>query len=135
MSSDSPELPLTVTHRRYVAYSEAHYAGGLVDGAYSLRLFGEVATEISSVFDGDEGLLAAYQDVQFKAPIHCGDVIEITGQLITAGRRSRQLKFWCTVVARADASGQISGSHALDSPIIATEATGTVVVPVTENQP
>ena len=29
-----PRLGLTVTHRRYVPYSHAHYAGNLVDGAY-----------------------------------------------------------------------------------------------------
>src|SRR5690606_34805793 len=29
-------LGLTVTHRRYVPYSHAHYAGNLVDGAYAL---------------------------------------------------------------------------------------------------
>ena len=31
-----------VVHRRYVPYSDAHYAGNLVDGAYSLKLFGDV---------------------------------------------------------------------------------------------
>ncbi len=36
----------TVTHRRYVPYSHAHYAGHLVDGAYVLGLFGDVATEV-----------------------------------------------------------------------------------------
>ena len=36
----------TVTHRRYVPYSHAHYAGNLVDGAYSLAAFGDVATEM-----------------------------------------------------------------------------------------
>ena len=30
------EVGLTVTHRRYVPYCHAHYAGNLVDGAYSL---------------------------------------------------------------------------------------------------
>ena len=34
---------LTVTHRRYVPYSHAHYAGNLVDGAYALGLFGDRA--------------------------------------------------------------------------------------------
>ena len=29
------EVGVTVTHRRYVPYSHAHYAGNLVDGAYS----------------------------------------------------------------------------------------------------
>ena len=44
MSDADPRLGLTVTHRRYVPYSHAHYAGNLVDGAYSLGLFGDVAT-------------------------------------------------------------------------------------------
>ncbi|MGZ4581273.1 MAG: hypothetical protein ACXVXG_11620, partial [Nocardioidaceae bacterium] len=49
-----------VTHRRYVPYSHAHYAGNLVDGAYSLAAFGDVATELCIVTDGDEGLFASY---------------------------------------------------------------------------
>ena len=46
----------TVTHRRYVPYSHAHYAGNLVDGAYCLAAFGDVATEVCIRTDGDEGL-------------------------------------------------------------------------------
>ena len=49
--SDS-RVGTTVTHRRYVPYSHAHYAGNLVDGAYSLGLFGDVATEMCIVLDG-----------------------------------------------------------------------------------
>ena len=60
-----PRLGLTVVHRRYVPYSHAHYAGNLVDGAYSLGLFGDVATEVCIRTDGDEGLFASYSDVQF----------------------------------------------------------------------
>ncbi len=60
---------LRVTHRRYVPYSHAHYAGNLVDGAYSLAAFGDVATEMCILTDGDEGLFASYSDVQFKAPV------------------------------------------------------------------
>ena len=41
------EVGLTVTHRRYVSYSHAHYAGNLVDGAYVLAMFGDVATELA----------------------------------------------------------------------------------------
>ena len=37
------EVGRQVTHRRYVPYSHAHYAGNLVDGAYSLAAFGDVA--------------------------------------------------------------------------------------------
>ena len=71
------EVGLTVTHRRYVPYSHAHYAGNLVDGAYSLAAFGDVATEMCIRTDGDEGLFASYSDVQFRAPVRAGDVIEI----------------------------------------------------------
>ena len=58
---------VSVTHRRYVPYSHAHYAGDLVDGAYVLGLFGDVATELCIRTDGDEGLFASYADVQFRA--------------------------------------------------------------------
>jgi len=68
------ELPgLTVVHRRYVDAGHAHYAGGLVDGAFVLALFGDVATEVCIRTDGDEGLFASYSDVQFRAPVRAGD--------------------------------------------------------------
>ena len=41
-------LGLTVRHQRYVPYAHAHYGGNLVDGAYVLGLFGDVATEASN---------------------------------------------------------------------------------------
>src|SRR5262249_21867667 len=52
-------VSVVVTHRRYVPYSHAHYAGNLVDGAYALGLFGDVATELCIRTDGDEGLFAS----------------------------------------------------------------------------
>ena len=69
---------LTVTQRRYVKYGDAHYGGNLVDGAYVLGLFGDVATEACIRMDGDEGLFASYSDVQFRAPVRAGDIIEAT---------------------------------------------------------
>ena len=83
----------TVTHRRYVPYSHAHYAGNLVDGAYSLGLFGDVATEMCILLDGDEGLFASYSDVQFVAPVRAGDVLEVTATLAREGTRSRVMDF------------------------------------------
>jgi hypothetical protein len=50
-----------------VPYSHAHYGGSLVDGAYVLGLFGDVATELCIRSDGDEGLLAGYASVAFEA--------------------------------------------------------------------
>ncbi len=125
-----PEIGTKVVHRRYVPYSHAHYAGNLVDGAYSLGLFGDVATEMCILTDGDEGLFASYDDVQFKAPVRAGDVLEITCELIKAGTRSRVMEFSVYVVARGAATEACPGAaEMLGEPILATSARGTVVVP------
>ncbi len=132
MSSDSsgPEVGTRVAHRRYVPYSHAHYAGNLVDGAYSLGLFGDVATEMCIRTDGDEGLFASYSDVQFLAPVRAGDVLEISCELVRVGTRSRVMEFAVHVVARGAATEQSPGAaRLLEQPILATTATGTVVVP------
>ena len=119
-----------VVHRRYVPYSHAHYAGDLVDGAYSLGLFGDVATEMCIRTDGDEGLFASYSDVQFRAPVRAGDVLEITCELVRAGTRSRVMDFEVRVVARGAATDAAPGAaRMLPEPLVATTATGTVVVP------
>ena len=126
----SPEVGLSVIHRRYVSYAEAHYAGNLVDGAWGLGLFGDVATEMCIRTDGDEGLFASYADVQFQAPVRAGDVVEARATLVNVGRRSRRIDFELVVVARGDAAGgPESASRMLAEPIVATTATGTVVVP------
>jgi 3-aminobutyryl-CoA ammonia-lyase len=119
----------TVTHRRYIPYSHAHYGGDLVDGAYGLGLFGDVATELCIITDGDEGLFASYADVQFKAPVKAGDVVEASGTIVRTGRRSRTVEFTLSVVCRADPERGESAATVLEEPIVATTATGTVVVP------
>ena len=129
MDHNDGRLGVTVTHRRYVPYSHAHYAGNLVDGAYSLGLFGDVATEVCIRTDGDEGLFASYSDVQFKAPVRAGDVLEVTAEVVRVGRRSRTIEFTATVVARGRPDLSDSAARTLPEPIVATTATGTVVVP------
>jgi 3-aminobutyryl-CoA ammonia-lyase len=130
--TDDPRFGLSVTHRRYVAYSHAHYAGNLVDGAYSLALFGDVATELCIRTDGDEGLFASYSDVQFRSPVQAGDVLEVVATVSRVGRRSRTLEFEARVICRGGGGGgaaSASAAEVLDPPIVATTATGTVVVP------
>ncbi|TDB69389.1 hotdog domain-containing protein [Micromonospora sp. KC721] len=124
-----PRLGLTVTHRRYVPYSHAHYAGNLVDGAYALGLFGDVATEVCIRTDGDEGLFASYADVQFRAPMRAGDVLEVTATVTRVGVRSRTVDFVARVVCRGRPDRGESAAEVLAEPIVAVTATGTVVVP------
>ena len=130
--SRSMTIGLTVTHRRYVTYADAHYGGNLVNGAYVLDLFGDVGTEASIRMDGDEGLLASYSDVQFRAPVRAGDVIEVTATVTAVGRRSRQLRFEARVVCRADPARGDSAATVLADPVVVVTATGTVVVPAAD---
>jgi 3-aminobutyryl-CoA ammonia-lyase len=120
---------VTVTHRRYVPRSHAHYGGDLVDGAYGLGLFGDVATELLIRTDGDEGLFAAYSSVEFLAPIQAGDVIEATATLVRVGTRSREIDFEARVVCRSAPHRGPSAADVLDPPVVVTRARGTVVAP------
>ncbi len=128
-----PRLGLTVTHRRYVPYAHAHYGGNLVDGAYALGLFGDVATEVAIRTDGDEGLLAGYSEIRFLAPVQAGDVLEATCEVTRVGRRSRELRCTARVVARAEPSRGASAARLLDEPLAVVEATATLVVPAPED--
>lgn len=128
-STTRASVGVTVTHRRYVSHSHAHYAGNLVDGAYSLAAFGDAATELCIRTDGDEGLFASYSDVQFRAPVRAGDVIEIEARLVRVGRRSREMEFEVRVVGRGAPERGESSADVLALPLVVTTARGVVVVP------
>ena len=134
MSDTDPRLGLRVVHRRYVSYAEAHYAGNLVDGAYVLGLFGDVATEACIRTDGDEGLFASYADVQFLNPVRAGDVLEVAAEVVAVGRRSRRLSLTADVVCRGRPDRGPSAAEVLTHPLPTVTATGTVVVPATDQR-
>ncbi|WP_229686812.1 hotdog domain-containing protein [Longimycelium tulufanense] len=110
-------------------HAHVHYGGNLVDGAYSLGLFGDVATELCIHTDGDEGLFAGYDQVEFVAPVLAGDVIEATATLTRIGTRSRGLSFEARVVCRSTPDRGPSAAQVLAEPLVVTRARGTVVVP------
>jgi 3-aminobutyryl-CoA ammonia-lyase len=129
MSENEARVGMTVTQRRYVPYSHAHYGGALVDGAYVLAMFGDVATELCIRTDGDEGLFAGYSDVAFRAPVRAGDVLEATATVTRVGNRSRTVDFEALVVCRATPDVSPSAAQVLPEPLLVTTATGTVVIP------
>ncbi|MGH2677066.1 MAG: 3-aminobutyryl-CoA ammonia lyase, partial [Actinomycetota bacterium] len=65
-----------------MSQTDAHYGGELVAGAKVMELFGDVATELAIRHDGDEGLLAGYERVEFLAPVFAGDFHEVTGRIV-----------------------------------------------------
>jgi hypothetical protein len=59
----SEQQELTAKLRVRLSASDAHYGGQLVNGAHMLSLFGDVATELAILCDGDEGLLVSYERI------------------------------------------------------------------------
>jgi 3-aminobutyryl-CoA ammonia-lyase len=125
----TPQVGLQVVHRRYVPHGHAHYGGDLVDGAYVLGLFGDAATELCIRSDGDEGLFAGYDTVEFKAPVQAGDVVEVIATLDRVGRRSRGVSFEAAVTCRGEPDRGPSAARVCEPPVVAVVAHGTVVVP------
>jgi 3-aminobutyryl-CoA ammonia-lyase len=129
--SDAQASVNSVMIRVRMGLEDAHYAGGLVDGAHMLKLFGDVATELLIRHDGDEGLFRAYSEVEFLAPVYAGDYIEASGAIVSVGRTSRKMVFEAKkVVALTGSAEQPSAADVLAEPVVVTRAKGTCVVPV-----
>jgi 3-aminobutyryl-CoA ammonia-lyase len=113
---------------------DAHYGGNLVDGARMLSLFGDVATELCILHDGDEGLFRAYDSVEFLAPVHAGDFIEAEGEIVEAGKTSRKMRFEARKVIRPLPEVSESAAERLEEPVVVCRATGTCVVPLVKQR-
>ena len=87
--------------RMRLSEHHAHYGGGLVDGAFIVQVFGDVATELLINNDGDEGLFRAYDSIDFLAPLYAGDYIEVVGWITEKGNTSRKMKFEAYKVIQA----------------------------------
>jgi 3-aminobutyryl-CoA ammonia-lyase len=107
---------------------DSHYAGNLVDGARILNLFGDLATELTIRYDGDEGLLRAYDNIEFLHPIYAGDFIEIRGKIIEVGKTSRKVVFEAYKIITPVKTSFDSSCDVLESPILVAKASGTCVV-------
>ncbi len=120
-----PEVKLRVR----ISSGDAHYAGNLVDGAHIMQLFGDVATELTIRYDGDEGLLRAYNDVEFLEPVHGGDFLEVIGKIISVGNTSRKIIFEAfKIISPASNPEHESACDVLTPPILVAKAVGTAVV-------
>ncbi len=120
-----PEVKLRVR----ISANDVHYAGDLVDGAHIMKLFGDVATELTIRFDGDEGLLRAYEKVEFLEPVHGGDFLEIIGKIVKVGDSSRKILFEAfKVISSSKDINQESACNVLEPPILVAKAIGTAVV-------
>lgn len=113
-----------------ISEHDVHYGGGLVDGALVMKLFGDIATELLIRYDGDEGLFAAYDMVEFKAQLCAGDFLEIWGWIDKVGNTSRHMQFEAyKVISNAGIDSCPSACNVLPEPQLVARASGTCVVP------
>lgn len=80
-------------------------------------------------YDGDEGLLRAYEEIEFSAPVHSGDFIEVIGKITEVGNTSRKMTFEAYKIITSN-QDQVHDSSCdfLDPPILVAKAIGTSVV-------
>jgi phosphopantetheine--protein transferase-like protein len=119
----------TVMLRARMGGADGHYGGGLVDGARILRLFGDLATEITIRLDGDEGLLSEYTGVRFTAPVYVGDYVEAEARLVRRGPLRRTIDFTARKVIAARPDLGPSRAEPLDPPVVVCRARGIAVRP------
>jgi 3-aminobutyryl-CoA ammonia-lyase len=118
----------TSSIRMRMSASDAHYGGFLVNGAHMLSLFGDVATELAILCDGDEGLLVGYEKIEFLSPIYAGDFIEATGRITHIGRTSGRIEFEAYKVISVRRDLNDSAADILTEPVLVGRAIGTTVV-------
>ena len=112
-----------------MSQKDAHYGGNLIDGAHIIHLFGDVATEIVIIIDGDEGLCLRYDEIEFSAPTFAGDFIEAAGEVTRIGNTSRHIEFVAKKVIAARPDIGPNACDVLEEPVIVCTARGVAVVP------
>ncbi len=119
--------PIEAFLRLRVGSEDAHY-GTIAAGAFVMELFGDLATELTVRRDGDEGLLRAYEKVEFLAPVLPGDFLECRARIIREGRTSRTFEAEARKVITTRQDIGESAADVLDEPVVVARAIGTTVV-------
>jgi 3-aminobutyryl-CoA ammonia-lyase len=83
-----------------------HYSNDLLAAGDTVKIFGDVATELMVRQAGDGGLIASYERIDFKKPLYAADYIEVLGKVVELGNTS--LKMECEMY-------RIGGSKNLES--------------------
>ncbi|HEX8099892.1 MAG TPA: hotdog domain-containing protein [Actinomycetota bacterium] len=119
--------PIEAFLRLRVGSEDAHY-GTIAAGAFVMELFGDLATELTVRRDGDEGLLRAYEQVEFLAPVRPGDFLECRARVIREGRTSRTFEAEARKVISTRQDIGESAADILEEPVLVARAIGTTVV-------
>ena len=128
------DLPLPSEFKEFtisvrLSASDAHYGGGVVDGAQILKLFGDAVTGLAALQDGDESLLQTWEKVEFLSPVYPGDFISVHARITrqTRLRRFVEVEALRTVRAPDPAKSSVTVVH---PPEKIAAAHGLIVVPM-----
>lgn len=129
-----------VVLRHRMSAGEAHYAGELVQGAYIVNEWGDVATELAIRLWGDESLFLGYSDIRYTAPVYAGDWMEYSGWIEKVGNTSFQAHFEAHKVMELVHDWKEQGlansaANVLPEPVLCAYGTGTLVVPKDMQRP
>jgi 3-aminobutyryl-CoA ammonia-lyase len=129
-SGDSPadiSMPEASLRLRF-GHEQAHYPSHLIAGAKVMEVFGDLATELTVRYDGEKGLLRAYETTEFLAPLYAGDWIEARARLVSVGRTSRRFECEAYKVIAGSSDAGVGTVFVLDEPLLVARAVGTIVV-------
>lgn len=124
-----------VVHHMMMSEKDAHYVGGLVNGARIVVQWGDVGTELMVYADGDISLFLGYEKIEFTAPVYVGDFMEYVGWIEEVGNQSYKCKFeaWkvATMLDRTDADMEEiehTAATACEPPILCATGTGSLYI-------
>ena len=124
-----PDLTPYVTSIETRVHS--HYRDDVVSIGTIVELFGMAGGKLAYLFDGDAGLMAKFDNVEFFAPVLDGDYLRVTARLTRVGNTSRGRAYEAHVVARTAGVGpHPSSGDVLKEPILVARATAVVVTPL-----
>ena len=110
---------------------DSHYTDRVVSLGTIVEMFGMAGTKLAYMIDGDGGLMRAFDNVEFLAPVYHGDFVKVSARLLSVGRTSRKRRYELYVTARTHGVGpELTCGEVLDPPILAARATGTAVTPL-----
>ena len=110
---------------------DSHYADDVVSLGTIIELFGMAGTKLAYMLDGDGGLMRAFDNVEFLAPVYHGDFVRVTARLLGVGRTSRRRGYEAHVVARTFGIGaKRTFGELVQPPLLVARATGTTVTPI-----
>jgi 3-aminobutyryl-CoA ammonia-lyase len=101
---------------------------GFMGAWWSLRLIGEVVTELAARLDGDTSLIRRYEEVDFTAPVYAGDYVRYQGELVRVGNTSRTIEFFGEKIIAQGSTGWPGADH-LDPPLRFISGRVIIVVP------